>query len=432
MKKTTKQGEDISTENKRSNFFNDASIQRWEFIILLGLTMGLSALCIDTVLPALSPMQEALQVKGENQMQYIISVLFLGLAVGQLFYGTLSDCFGRRWPMFAGFVLLFVGTVVAFFAQSLTVMLVGRFLQGFGLASPRTVSLAIVRDQFKGDQMAKVMSFVMAIFMLIPIIAPSTGQLIINVADWRIIFVVIAGVSLLLLVWFMLRMPETYPEEERMEFSGKAFLNSIKEVARHKDALAYMLMCGLMTGAFVGFLNCIQQVLQQQYDLGKQFALYMGGLSAFIGVASFVNGWLVKRFGMRSIVLVALGVVLMWSAVFTGGLLFGGWKLSLWASLAYLAGALFCTGFLFGNMNSLAMAPLGAVAGMASTLVGAATNLIGTGVGTLISLQYTDSILPIVVGYVCTALLGIGLVVWGKFYENRQKKYLKTMQLQHG
>ncbi len=421
MKESAKGEREEGEDATKSNFFEEQAIGRWEFIILLGLIMGLSSLCIDTVLPALSPMKEELGVESDNKMQWIISVLFLGLAIGQLFYGTLSDSFGRRIPMCAGFALLFVGTALSFFAQSLDVLLVARFLQGIGLASPRTLSLAIVRDQFKGDKMAKIMSFVRAIFMLIPAFAPALGQLIVNLTTWRIIFVVIGVLSALLLLWFLIRMPETLEKEDRITLSRSQFKESLTKVWKEKDALAYTLMAGLVTGAFLGFLNCSQQILQAQYDLGKQFAFYIGGLSAFMGLASFINGWLVQHFGMRPLVLVALSTVLLWSLVFVGGLLLGGWELSLWSALTYLAGALFCTGILFGNMNSLALEPLGAVAGLGSTLVGASATLIGTGFGTLISMQYKDDILPVVVGYVIAACLGLGLVTWGNYYRQQQE-----------
>lgn len=403
-------------EATTKDFFEANALRKWEFIVLLGLIMGLSSLCIDTLLPALPKMKASLGVEGEHKMQFVISMLFLGLAIGQFFYGTLSDSWGRKVPMYAGFAVLFIGTGLTFFAQNLTVMLCARFLQGFGLASPRTLSLAIVRDQFEGEKMANIMSYIRAVFVMIPAFAPSLGLLIITLASWRIIFVLILAFSAVLLIWFTIRMPETLAKKERVELSPAQFKTSVKKVWEHKGALAYTLMAGLITGAFIGFLNCAQPLLQDHYSLGKQFVFYMGGLSACSGVASLLNAWLVKKYSMRFLVLVTLVLVIVLSGVVGGAILLAGWELPMGWGLGYLAVVLFLTGILFGNMNSLAMEPLGEVAGLGSTLVGASVTLIGTGVGTLLGMQYQDNILPIVIGYFICGLLGVGLVLLGKHY----------------
>lgn len=420
MKEKVEQRKNSSETSSQKGFFEEQAIHKWEFVILLGLIMGLNALCVDSLLPALSPMKKALEVSGENKMQLVFSFLFFGLALGQLFYGTLSDSFGRKMPMYAGFVVLIIGTVLSIFAQSLGFLLFARFLQGFGLASPKTLSLAIVRDQFEGEKMARILSFVRAVFVLIPTVAPALGLLIITLASWQTIFVVMAVFSGVLLIWFYVRMPETLEEEDRLDLSYEQVKKSIQTIAEHKAALAYTLLAGLCTGAFIGFLNCAQPLLQEHYQLKQQFVFYMGGISLCSGIASLGNSWLVQKYSMLPLMIGSLVVLSALSAVVGGGILIGGWELSLGWALAYLCIALFFTGILFGNMNSLAMKPLGDVAGMASTMVGAAATLIGTGIGTLVGALYQDGILAVVVGYFSCCVLGLVLVFLAKNYEQKE------------
>lgn len=420
MKEKVEQREESPTSSSKNGFFEEHAIQKWEFIVLLGLIMSLNALCVDTLLPAFSLIKEDLEISGKNKIQLVFSCLFFGLALGQLFYGTLSDSFGRKIPMYAGFVVLIIGTVLSFFAQSLGFLLLARFLQGFGLASPKTLSLAIVRDQFEGDKMARILSFVRAIFILIPTVAPALGLLIITVGSWRIIFVVIAVVSGGLLAWFCVRMPETLPKEDRLELSFEQFKKSIQKIVQHKAALAYTLLAGLCTGAFIGFLNCAQPLLQEHYQLQQQFVYYIGGISACSGIASLANGWLVRKYSMLPLMIGSLVVLSLLSAVVGGGIWLGGWALSLGWALGYLCVALFFTGILFGNMNSLAMRPLGDVAGMASTMVGAAATLIGTGIGTLVGALYQEGVLAVAIGYLACSVLGLGLVFLAKNYEQKE------------
>ena len=282
------------TQNTRPSFI--------EFVVIISLMMSLTALSIDAMLPALPQIGSDLGVQQANDRQLVISVLFLGLAVGQLFFGPLSDSIGRKPTLYAGYALYIVGALVAVFAASFQVMLLARLLQGLGGSAPRTVTLALVRDRYEGRAMARVMSFVTTVFILMPMIAPSVGQAILLFTGWRGIFVSFAGMAIFTWVLFALRMPETLAPENRAPFSLRRILDAMREIIRNRTAIGYTVSAGLISGAFLGYLNSSQQIFQEQYALGELFPLVFAIIAGSIGLASLLNARLVMRFGMRFLV----------------------------------------------------------------------------------------------------------------------------------
>jgi len=381
-----------------------------EFIILMAMMMSLTALSIDAMLPALSIIGDDLGVQNPNDNQLTISALFLGLAFGQLIYGPISDSTGRKLPLYGGLTIFVLGSLISVFATNLTIMIIGRSIQGFGLASPRTVSLAMIRDQFKGREMAKVMSFVMMIFILVPTIAPGVGQLILLVANWKAIFIFIMIMALLILVWFGSRMHETLVEENRIPFSFQRIKKSLIEIFTNKVALGYTITAGLVSSAFIGFLNSAQQIFQDQYNLGDQFPIYFGVLAMSIGFASFFNSKMVMRYGSQTMVKTAISLLVAIAILF--GILVPnlGTVMPLWLTMVYLVSTLFCIGILFGNLNSMAMEPLGHIAGIGSAMVGSISTFVAVIIGTMISLRYDGTILPIIYGFAGSGGLSLILI----------------------
>ncbi|WP_456062115.1 multidrug effflux MFS transporter [Aureispira anguillae] len=365
----------------------------------MAMMMSLTALSIDAMLPALSIIGDDLGVQNPNDNQLTISSLFLGLAFGQLIYGPISDSTGRKTPLYGGLLIFILGSLISIFSTSLTSMIIGRTIQGFGLASPRTVSLAMIRDQFKGREMAKVMSFVMMIFILVPTLAPGVGQLILYLADWKAIFIFIGFMALGILIWFATRMHETLAVEEQIPFSFKRIQDSIVEICTNKIALGYTLTAGLVSSAFIGFLNSAQQVFQDQYNLGTKFPIYFAVLAMSIGVASFVNGKLVMRYGTQRMVKTAITGLVGIALFFIGLVPNLEGTMPLWLTMGYLVATLFCIGILFGNLNSMAMEPLGHIAGIGSAIVGSLSTFIAVGIGTIIGLQYDGTLIPIIYGF---------------------------------
>lgn len=395
---------------KEHKFTPKTEIKFIEFIALMAVMMSLTALSIDAMLPALSIIGADLGVQNSNDNQLTISSLFFGIAVGQLIYGPVSDSVGRKKPLYIGLIIFLVGTFVSVVATSLTGMIVGRAIQGFGLASPRTVSLAMIRDQFQGREMAKVMSFVMMIFILVPTLAPGVGQLILMVANWQAIFIFIGLMAVFILVWFWARMHETLGKEKRVAFSFGRIGSSMVEICTNKTALGYTLTGGLVSSAFIGFLNSAQQIFQDQYHLGAQFPLYFAVLAMSIGVASFVNGKLVMKYGTQRMVKTAISVLVSIAVVFALYVPTLTEGMSLELTMAYLVMTLFCIGILFGNLNSMAMEPLGHIAGVGSAIVGSLSTFVGVGIGTFIGLQYNGSLLPIIYGFALSGGLSLVLI----------------------
>lgn len=383
-----------------------------EFVVIISLMMSLTALSIDTMMPALPQIGSELGIQNANDRQLIISVLFLGMAVGQLFFGPLSDRTGRKPAIYAGYVTYIGGSFLSIFAYSFPMMLAGRLLQGIGISAPRAITMALVRDRYAGRMMARVMSFVMTVFILVPMLAPSLGQALMGFFSWRGIFVSFVIIALFTLIWFAWRMPETLLPEQRAPFSLRHIANAMLFTVRDRTALGYTVSAGLIGGAFLGYLNSAQQIFQEQYALGEFFPILFGVISISIGLASFLNARLVMRFGMRFLVqwslraIMGLAIVGLFVTFLTSG------QPPLWFLMAYLMLTFFCIGILFGNQNALAMDPLGHLAGVGAAVVGSLTTLIQMPLGTIIGQNYNNTVFPLVFGIAILTGLSILVVRW--------------------
>ncbi|MCA9981987.1 MAG: multidrug effflux MFS transporter [Anaerolineales bacterium] len=385
-----------------------------EFVILVSLLMSLTALSIDAMLPALAQIGQDLQVQNPNDRQLVVATIFLGLAVGQLFFGPLSDSTGRKPAIYMGLILYMGGALLSMFALTFPMMLTGRLLQGLGISAPRAVTLALVRDQFSGRAMAQVMSFVMTVFILVPMLAPSMGQLILNVAGWRAIFGSFILLALVALLWLWLRQPETLAPENRAPFTLGRIGWATKKIVQNRLALGYTITAGFISGAFIGYLNSAQQIFQEQYALGDLFAIYFGIIASAIGLASLLNSRLVMRLGMRFLVRGSLLSIVGLAGVALLAAFWFGAQLPLALFMAYLMASFFCVGILFGNLNSLAMEPLGDMAGIGAAVVGSLSTLISVVLGTIIGQSYNDTAVPLIVGLGVLAGLSLAVVWWAE------------------
>jgi DHA1 family bicyclomycin/chloramphenicol resistance-like MFS transporter len=368
-----------------------------EFTVLVASLMSIVAISIDALLPALGVIGADLKIAHPNHAQYIISALFFGMALGQLMCGPLSDACGRKPVLYAGTGLFLVGTVVCFFAQSLEVILIGRFIQGLGVAGPYISAISLVRDQYSGRQMAKVMSLVMMIFITVPALAPTLGQAILFFASWHYIFVLYAIYALVIVLWIFLRLNETLPKANRIPFTAKGFLDGFKEVLSNRATLGYTLCMGLFFGSFIGYLNSSQQIFQVQFATGQMFAVYFGVLALVLGFSSMVNSRIVVRLGMHYICNRAVIGIIASSAVFLQ--LHFLMEIQLWMFVVYATVLFFCFGLVFGNLNALAMEPMGHVAGIASAIIGAVSSILSMTIGTCIGQLYDNNLMPIATGF---------------------------------
>ena len=380
-----------------------------EFIALMAVLMSVVAISIDAMLPALGVIGADLKVTDPNQAQYIISCIFAGLGIGELVCGPLSDALGRKRIIYGCISLYLVGAVTCFFSTTIEMMLIGRFIQGIGVSGPYVSTLAIVRDKYTGRTMGKVMSLVMMIFIMTPAIAPSIGVGIITFFSWRYIFVLYMVYSLLVLTWVALRLEETLKPADRIPFSMGNIWRGTKEVLSHRAAVAYMVAAALIFGGMIGYLNSSQQIFQVHYHVGKAFALYFGGLALMFGFASLGNARIVERLGMRTIANRAIAVMVVASAVFLALNLTMPIPISM--LVVYVAIIFSCLGFLFGNLNALAMEPMGHIAGIASAIIGCISSIISIIFGTLIGQMYDDTLVPMIAGFL---VMGSGalLCMW--------------------
>jgi DHA1 family bicyclomycin/chloramphenicol resistance-like MFS transporter len=385
-----------------------------EFVIIISLMMSLTAFSTDAMLPALPQIGGDLGVQNANNRQLVVPVLFLGLALGQLFFGPLSDRTGRKPAIYAGYAIYIAGALLSAFALSFPMMLVGRLSQGFGISAPRAVALALVRDRYVSRAMARVMSFAMTVFILVPMIAPTLGQAILLFSGWRSIFFSFVLMALITWVWFGLRVPETLAPDRRAPFTLRRIMDATREILRKRTALGYTVSAGLVGGAFLGYLNSAQQIFQEQYALGERFPLYFAVIAFSIGLASLVNTRLVMRLGMRFLVRWSLIIILGLSILAFAFALSAAGQPALWFFMAYLMLSFFCVGVLFGNQNSLAMEPLGHLAGIGAAVVGSLSTLIQIPLGTAIGQSYNGTILPLVIGLGVLAGLSIFVVRWAE------------------
>ena len=383
-----------------------------EFIALSALLVSLVALSIDAMLPALPAIGADLGTTRPNDNQLIVSTLFLGLAVGPLLFGPLSDSIGRKPAIYLGLAVFVVGCILSLLAANLAVMLVGRLLQGIGAAGPRIVTMALIRDQYAGRAMARIVSFVMGVFILVPALAPALGQIVLMVSHWRAIFAVFLVIALIASAWFALRQPETLSPERRVPLRFGRVLATVAEVCRTREALGPTVAAGLVFGAFVGYLSSAQQILQEGYELGAQFPIYFAVLALAIGTASVANARLVMHFGMRRLARIALLTIVGLSLCFLAVMIAGGSGPPLSGFMLYMLPTFFCVGILFGNLNALAMEPLGHIAGVGATVVGFLSTAIAALLGAGIGRAYDGSLLPLCIGFGVLALLAFATMLW--------------------
>jgi DHA1 family bicyclomycin/chloramphenicol resistance-like MFS transporter len=379
-----------------------------ELVAGLALGMSLVAMAIDSMLPALGAIAHDLGATDPNDRQLVLTAFFAGLTVGQLVYGPASDSIGRKRALYVGVALFVAGGLICATSTSLPIMLAGRALQGFGGAGPRIVSVAIVRDQYEGRAMARIMSFVTMVFILVPVLAPTIGQLVLGLAGWRAIFFGLVAMAIVVLVWTALRQPETLPPERRRPFSPRSLAGAVVECVRHRATLLYTVATGLIFGGFIAYLATSQQIFQELYGLGDRFPLAFGALAASIGLASMTNATLVMRLGMRALSLWSLRVSTGLSLVLLAVTWASGGQVPLAIFMAYMFATFFCSGLLFGNLNALAMGPMGHIAGVAAAVIGSLSSLISVALGTPIGRAYDGTVIPLIAGF--AVLYGLALV----------------------
>ena len=385
------------------------ALPRWEFIALAAALMALNALAIDIMLPAMQQIGESLGVAEENRRQLVVTAYIAGFGLAQLAFGPISDRWGRRGPLIVGLGVYVLAAIAAVFAPSFAILLALRFVQGMGAAATRVITVSVIRDLFGGRAMAEIMSLVFMVFMVIPVIAPSIGQAIIMFAEWHAIFIAMAVLALAVSVWTALRLPETLHPEFRRPFTVASIAEGFKMVVTNRMSLCYTLASTALFAALFGFINSAQQVYVGIYDAGAWFPVLFAAVAGLMAVSSFLNSRFVGRFGTRRLSHGALlGFLAVTALIFVLSLL-GPISLPLFVGL--FAIAMFQFSWIGSNFNTLAMEPLGHVAGMASSIQGFVTTLGGGTLGALVGQAFDGTVTPLAAGYFSAAVGGLVFVL---------------------
>ena len=387
---------------------------RLEFIGLMAMLMALNALAIDIMLPGLQQIGAALGVENENHRQYVVSAYLFGFGLAQLAYGPISDRFGRRKPMLFGLAVYVISSLAVVAVPSFAGLLVLRVIQGIGSAAMRVITISIVRDIYGGRAMAEVMSLIMMVFMIVPVIAPGTGQIILLFGDWHLIFVFMAVVALAVAAWMYFRLPETLHEEDVRPFTVASVLGGFRIVLTNRVALCYTVASMIFFGALFGFINSALQIYVGIYGLGVWFSAAFAAVAVFMAFSSFVNAQLVGRFGMRGLSHASLLGFVAVTGVWLLLQILGPQPMPFALFLAFFALAMFQFGWIGSNFNSLAMEPLGHVAGTASSVLGFMGTIGGGLIGALIGQAFDGTALPMVAGFFAVSLVGLVFVLIGE------------------
>ena len=379
-----------------------------EFVALIAMMFATVALSIDGMLPALPQIAADLEVANANHAQLVVTFFVAGLGIGQLFTGPLSDSFGRRSIISLGTAVYIGAGVIAAAAPSLEVLLAARLLQGIGISAPRTVAVAMVRDRYQGRMMAKVMSFVMTLFIIVPACAPFMGQGVMHLAGWRAIFGVYALFGIVGVLWLLCRQPETLPLAERRPFRLSVILAAMREVLTNRLILLYITGITLGFGLLFALISSAQQIYGTSFGKVESFPLWFFCHAIIGGLAGPVNANLVMRYGMRRMAtagfliqaVVSIGAAALWLTGYAAFPVF-----FVWATTVF-----FTNGLLFGNLNALALEPVGHIAGLASSTVGAVSTLLAVPLAALLGQLFDGTPLPLILGGCVFSLCGLGVM----------------------
>ena len=378
-----------------------------EFVVAIASIMALNPLAMDMMLPALPSIGATFNIADANHAQMVLSTFLIGFGVGQFVMGPLSDRFGRRPVLLGGMAVYVVASLLAIAAPSFETLLLARALQGLGTSATRVIATSIVRDCYAGRRMASVMSLAMMVFIAVPVVAPSFGQAVLLLTQWRGIFIALMLYGVVALIWSALRMPETLPTEERKSLRLGDVLGAFGQTISNRQTLGYALACGGVWGAMFAFVFSSQQVFTDIYRLGHYFPLAFAAIATGVAIAGFLNSRIVGRLGMRVISHGALVGFLLVAAVMLAAVKLQMLPLPLFMVLSALM--MFTFGLMMANFTALAMEPHGHIAGTASSLYGSITTLLGIGVGIAIGQSYDGTLLPFSTGFFLCAVAALAI-----------------------
>ena len=386
-------------------------VSQVEFVAIIAMLFATIAISIDAMLPALPQIAATLSPDAPNAAQLVVTSFVLGMGIGTLFTGPLSDAFGRKRVIMIGSALYALAALVCYFAPTLETLLIARLVQGIGSAAPRTVSIAMVRDLFKGREMARIMSFAMMIFTAVPAIAPLMGQGIIWLADWHAIFLAYIGFSGLTMLWLGLRQPETLPREARRPLHLGQLASATRELARHRVIVVSTLLQSLTLGALFGTLSSIQGIFERQFDRAGEFPVWFAVIAVASMSGSILNARVVMTLGMRRVVTATYGAQLATTLELLGLTASGALPDALVfpAHILWWIGLFAMMSLTMGNLNALAMEPVGHIAGLAASVISALATVLSVLIAIPVGLAFDGTSLPLLAG--AAVLIGLALAL---------------------
>lgn len=383
-------------------------ISQFEFIFVMAMLVSTVALAVDAMLPAMAQIANDLSPTDPNRAQLIVTSFIFGMGLGTFFAGPLSDAFGRKPLVILGGAIYVLGAFLTWSADTLDMAIAARVLQGFGAAAPRIVSVAIIRDLFSGREMARLMSFVMIIFTLIPAFAPTFGALLIAWGGWRAVFLMFIGFCVFSTGWMVLRLSEPLPADRRRKLSARALVHGTRDVFSHASVRTAIAALTLVFAMLFSVLSVTQQIFDSYFDRADSFHLWFGFIALVAGTSGFLNSALVVRLGMRY--LVTLALVVQSALSLAMALLFQmplSIELQFGLFIAWHIAIFFQTGMCIGNLNAMAMEPLGHIAGLGASVIGAVATVASVLFAVPVGLAFDGSPMPLIYGILTYAVLAL-------------------------
>jgi DHA1 family bicyclomycin/chloramphenicol resistance-like MFS transporter len=391
------------------------SISQTEFVAIMAMLFATIAISIDAMLPALPDIARALTPDAPNAAQLVVTSFVLGMGIGTLFAGPLSDAFGRKRIIMLGSAVYALAALACYFAPTLEVLLAARIVQGIGAAAPRTVSIAMIRDLYSGRGMARIMSFVMMVFTVIPAVAPLMGQGIIAIADWHAIFLAYIAFSAVIMLWMGLRQPETLPRDARRPLNLATLWSATRELGRHRVIVISTLVQALTLGSLFATLSSMSGIFEVRFDRADTFPLWFAVIAVCSISGSLLNSRIVMSLGMRRVINAALAAQLCLTLLCLAAIMTGLMPefLAFPAHLLWSIGLFAMLGLTMGNLNALAMEPVGHIAGLAASVISSLATVGSVLLAIPVGLAFNGTVLPLLAGVAVLIASGLLLMRYG-------------------
>lgn len=375
------------------------SLGKVEFVALMAMLVASVAFSIDTMLPALPQIAAELTPEAPNYAQLIITSFVLGMGLGTFVVGPLSDSFGRKVVILWGSGLYIFASVLAWAAPSLELVVAARIVQGLGASAARVVPMAIVRDLHAGREMARIVSFIMMVFTIVPAVAPLLGSGIIAFSGWRGVFVAFMVFAVVTAFWLSTRVTETLPPSARRPFRTGALWAGAREVLTNRTVCMSTIVQALCMTALFSSLSSIHQIFDITFDRAEAFPWWFFGIALTVGLFSLLNASLVVQLGMRRLVGTAmLTFITLTTGLIGVSLLIGPAKLPFAVYVVWQAGVFVHTAMTLGNLNAIALEPMGHIAGMTTSVFTALATVGAVGLTVPIGLSFDGTPLPLMIG----------------------------------